>query len=60
MQTDAFYGYGSALALLFLGLGLIASFFHLGRPERAWRSATQWPSCSCTASRTSLAIARKW
>jgi sulfite dehydrogenase (quinone) subunit SoeC len=42
MQSDAFYGYGSALALLFLGCGLIASFFHLGRPERAWRSATQW------------------
>src|SRR5512135_40190 len=42
MQSDAFYGYGSVLALLFLGGGLIASFFHLGRPERAWRSATQW------------------
>jgi DMSO reductase anchor subunit len=42
MQSDAFYGYGSALALLFLGGGLIASFFHLGRPERAWRSATKW------------------
>ena len=42
MQSDAFYGYGSALALLFLCGGLIASFFHLGRPERAWRSATQW------------------
>ncbi len=42
MQSDAFYGYGSALALLFLIGGLIASFFHLGRPERAWRSATQW------------------
>lgn len=42
MQSDAFYGYGSALALMFLGGGLIASFFHLGRPERAWRSATQW------------------
>lgn len=42
MQSDAFYGYGSALALLFLGGGLIASFFHLGRPERAWRSAAQW------------------
>ncbi len=42
MQSDAFYGYGSALALLFLTGGLIASFFHLGRPERAWRSATQW------------------
>jgi DMSO reductase anchor subunit len=42
MQSDGFYGYGSVLALLFLGGGLIASFFHLGRPERAWRSATQW------------------
>lgn len=42
MQTDGFYGYGSVLALLFLVAGLIASFFHLGRPERAWRSATQW------------------
>lgn len=42
LQSDAFYGYGSALALLFLVGGLIASFFHLGRPERAWRSATQW------------------
>jgi len=42
MQSDAFYGYGSALALLFLGSGLVASFFHLGRPERAWRSAAKW------------------
>lgn len=42
LQSDAFYGYGSALALLFLAGGLIASFFHLGRPERAWRSAAQW------------------
>jgi len=42
MQSDTFYGYGSVLALLFLTGGLIASFFHLGHPERAWRSATQW------------------
>jgi len=42
MQSDAFYGYGSVLVLLLLSGGLIASFFHLGRPERAWRSATQW------------------
>ena len=42
LQSDAFYGYGSVLALLFLTGGLIASFFHLGHPERAWRSATQW------------------
>ncbi len=42
LQSDVFYGYGSALALAFLGAGLIASFFHLGRPERAWRSAAKW------------------
>ena len=37
-----FYAHGSAIALLFLAGGLLASFFHLGRPERAWRSATRW------------------
>jgi len=42
LQADSFYGYGSVLSLLFLAGGLLASFFHLGRPERAWRSATQW------------------
>jgi DMSO reductase anchor subunit len=30
------------VALLLTAAGLVASFFHLGRPERAWRSATQW------------------
>ncbi|MDE2628891.1 MAG: dimethyl sulfoxide reductase anchor subunit [Burkholderiales bacterium] len=38
----AFYALGSAIALVFLVAGLVASFFHLGRPERAWRSAGQW------------------
>jgi sulfite dehydrogenase (quinone) subunit SoeC len=33
---------GSALALALCGLGLVASFFHLGHPERAWRSAAMW------------------
>jgi len=37
-----FYGLGSALALAFLVAGLIASVFHLGRPERAWRAAARW------------------
>lgn len=32
----------SFLAALLAVIGLIASFFHLGRPERAWRAATQW------------------
>lgn len=41
-QPDYFYAIGSAIALTFLAGGLIASFFHLGRPERAWRAATQW------------------
>jgi DMSO reductase anchor subunit len=42
MQSDGFYGYGSLLALVLLVGGLIASFFHLGHPERAWRAASQW------------------
>ena len=41
-DSQTFYAAGSALALGFLVLGLFASFFHLGRPERAWRSAAQW------------------
>jgi DMSO reductase anchor subunit len=38
----AFFVTGSAAALLLAALGLVASFFHLGRPERAWRTATKW------------------
>ena len=30
------------VSLLLLVCGLLASFFHLGRPERAWRTASQW------------------
>ncbi|MDD2880241.1 MAG: dimethyl sulfoxide reductase anchor subunit [Rhodoferax sp.] len=33
---------GSLVALVLTSLGLIASFFHLGHPERAWRSAAMW------------------
>jgi len=33
---------GAAVALIFSGLGLLASFFHLGHPERAWRAAAMW------------------
>jgi DMSO reductase anchor subunit len=33
---------GAALSLALTGLGLLASFFHLGHPERAWRAATMW------------------
>jgi DMSO reductase anchor subunit len=37
-----FYAHGSLIALAFLVAGLVASFFHLGRPERAWRAAAMW------------------
>jgi DMSO reductase anchor subunit len=37
-----FYFYGALVAFVFTGAGLVASFFHLGRPARAWRSAAQW------------------
>jgi DMSO reductase anchor subunit len=33
---------GAALSLALCALGLAASFFHLGRPERAWRAAAMW------------------
>ena len=41
-DSPGFYGYGSLLALIFLTGGLFSSFFHLGHPERAWRSAAKW------------------
>ncbi len=37
-----FYAWGGFWVLSFLALGLIASVFHLGHPERAWRAVTQW------------------
>lgn len=33
---------GAALSVVLNGLGLLASFFHLGHPERAWRAAAMW------------------
>lgn len=41
-QGAAFYVGGSLIVLALLVAGLVASFFHLGRPERAWRAAAQW------------------
>lgn len=41
-NSHTFYATGSAIALAFLCAGLLASFFHLGHPERAWRSAAMW------------------
>jgi sulfite dehydrogenase (quinone) subunit SoeC len=40
--SHGFLAGGAVVALVLSGLGLLASFFHLGRPERAWRAATMW------------------
>src|SRR5579864_820182 len=37
-----FYVCGTGFALVLGVLGLVAAFFHLGRPERAWRAVAMW------------------
>jgi DMSO reductase anchor subunit len=41
-DSVSFYAVGSIVVLLLMAAGLLASFFHLGRPERAWRSMAGW------------------
>jgi DMSO reductase anchor subunit len=41
-QPHKFYVAGSIMSVVLLAGGLLASFFHLGHPERAWRAASQW------------------
>ena len=43
-ELKPFIVVGSALSLALSGLGLVASFFHLGHPLRAWRAAAMWRS----------------
>ncbi|MGG1943789.1 DmsC/YnfH family molybdoenzyme membrane anchor subunit [Trinickia sp. NRRL B-1857] len=58
---SAFYVCGAALAVVLGILGLVASFFHLGHPERAWRAIamwrTSWLSRECIALPMFLALA---
>lgn len=42
LATPAFLSGAGFVALALAACGLVASFFHLGRPERAWRAATMW------------------
>jgi DMSO reductase anchor subunit len=37
-----FYVVGTVLVIGLMVLGLVASIFHLGRPERGWRAAARW------------------
>ncbi len=41
-QSNQYYVFGSIVVIGFLIAGLVASFFHLGHPERAWRAAAMW------------------
>jgi DMSO reductase anchor subunit len=41
-ELPHFLALSSLVAVVLTGLGLLASFFHLGHPERAWRAATMW------------------
>jgi DMSO reductase anchor subunit len=42
MPSAGFFSAGAALSVLLAVLGLAASFFHLGHPERAWRAVAMW------------------
>ncbi|TKC83092.1 DMSO reductase [Trinickia terrae] len=59
--TQDFYAVGAALSVVLGALGLVASFFHLGHPERAWRAIamwrTSWLSRECLALPAFLACA---
>jgi DMSO reductase anchor subunit len=41
-DSHAHYGMGALIAVALLVAGLFSSFFHLGHPERAWRSSASW------------------
>jgi len=42
LPSAGFFSAGAALSVLLAALGLVASFFHLGHPERAWRAIAMW------------------
>ncbi len=45
LPADRWFGLAAfAVALALITFGLLASTFHLGHPERAWRGLTQWRS----------------
>src|SRR6202012_6262884 len=48
---QTFFVLGAALVVVLGALGLLASFFHLGHPERAWRAIAMW--------RTAM-LSREW
>ena len=41
-EQQAFLVQGGVVAMALTAAGLLCSFWHLGRPERAWRTAAMW------------------
>jgi DMSO reductase anchor subunit len=41
-QNPTLFATLSLVSVILLSIGLVSAFFHLGRPSRAWRSASQW------------------
>ncbi|ANN66984.1 dimethyl sulfoxide reductase anchor subunit family protein [Bordetella bronchialis] len=60
MPPQAFFVAGAGVSVVLGALGLLASFFHLGHPERAWRAIamwrTSWLSRECLAVPAFLAL----
>lgn len=45
LPPDRVFGLAAfGMAIAFVTIGLLASLFHLGHPERAWRAMSQWRS----------------
>lgn len=42
MPNQRLFIWGAGIAAVLSVIGLLASFAHLGRPERAWRAAAMW------------------
>ena len=67
-SNPLFGGIGIGLALALVTAGLLASTFHLGHPERAWRAMSQWKTswlsreglCAVITYLPALAMARGW
>jgi DMSO reductase anchor subunit len=60
MPAQSFFVAGATVSVVLGALGLLASFFHLGHPERAWRAIamwrTSWLSRECLAVPAFLAL----
>jgi DMSO reductase anchor subunit len=42
VAQGSFFAFGGGIAVALTAAGLVASMFHLGRPERGWRAAAMW------------------